>query len=1227
LSWSVSDAVTCEASGDWSGSKSLIDEQSTGALSAGSKTFVLSCVDLANENSVANVDVVVANPPTLDFSAVNEIIEYNTSTNLAWLSTNANSCEKYGDWSGITTVSGLEPTENLISEKTFGIRCSGDGGMTEEEILISISNPNLQVQLDFTAESLFIDYAEKTTLNWNVSNADFCTASGAWSGAQDKDSGSYLTPVLISNKTYTLYCANNEGSNVTKNITIIVAPQEPVLVSVNATADDQDLEYNTSTIISWTSQNANYCRVYYGSWTGNLLANGSYNTGNLINNKTYTVRCYNNFDTDDDTVLINVAPNLVPPPSLNFYSDAGTVDYNTTTELNWDVTDADSLEASGDWSGSKTIPSGSESTGNLIDDKNYILDAYGYGGHSGINFNVIVGDPISPPTVTITSDLETVLYNEGTVIRWTSEHADWCKLSYGGSTESIGDEGNRFTGNLTAETNYEVECGNEAGAKSVSVLVKVLMTGPPPSITLTADLNPVPYGTGTKINWLTLNATNCMLSGVGEVEINASFNTGNLYLPKTYTLTCVGNGGTNSKNITIGISGTPANLPSISLWADDYSFYGNGATTLHWTTVDADKCWATAGPWSGDKSIPSGDEVTNNLTVSTLFEISCENINGTVSDSVTIVIDPASDVELSFYADNTEIELNSYVTLTWNGKNANWCESYSFDNFSDWGQYQSQIAGTESNVTVGPITNYNTQLLLRCWNYTSNTNWRIINIKAGDHPPSITMSAPSMVAYNSPATISWFADYADSCLAWASPAEPTWTGSRAITGLQLTSNLKTETFFYLKCINSEGTETTVNKRVKVGPSTGIAPQINFTADKYIANEGESYTLNWNVTNASWCSANSNPIDNLWFGNKNSVAGSQIMTFSGDQKELVLTCGNSNGSMSAIVRINKGGTEIGIPSISFWADQMSLPVNGKTMLRWYVENAESCQAFNAWSGIKASGSGQEQTIALNATSRFELHCSNVAGTRIAVVDIVVGGPPPDVIIDFNASRYDVSAGNSTTLSWTASNASYCYAIDPNGVFVGGKTTMGSDTLIPPASTTYKIVCGNSGGERTSIVSIVVAKVIVCPNPGRIVNVGGTLQLIALFKPDADIGFSCSNPSGSQDVTTGWNGFTIEWTSANDAVITVSSGGLATGLRLTELSGGPVLISAEYKETKGSSNLIVSPPPVTCWKCSEDKTCFSDITFPISGSCPNDTYDSMYECAKSCRKPVDWQEIGS
>ena len=135
------------------------------------------------------------------------------------------------------------------------------------------------------------------------------------------------------------------------------------------------IPYNTAATLSWTSTNATFCAAS-GDWSGSKALSGSESTGNLITNKTYTITCTGSGGSAADSVIVNVQI-LSPTVDLKANNSDGpiTIPYNTAATLSWTTTNnPTTCTASGDWSGSKAIPSGSESTGNLTaTQNNYIL--------------------------------------------------------------------------------------------------------------------------------------------------------------------------------------------------------------------------------------------------------------------------------------------------------------------------------------------------------------------------------------------------------------------------------------------------------------------------------------------------------------------------------------------------------------------------------------------------------------------------------------------------------------------------------------------------------------------------------------------------------------------------------------------------------------------------------------------------------------------------------------
>jgi hypothetical protein len=56
-----------------------------------------------------------------------------------------------------------------------------------------------------------IEAGEVATLTWSATNAKSCTASGAWSGAQEIQGSEQVTSAEPGRYTYTLICAGNGG--------------------------------------------------------------------------------------------------------------------------------------------------------------------------------------------------------------------------------------------------------------------------------------------------------------------------------------------------------------------------------------------------------------------------------------------------------------------------------------------------------------------------------------------------------------------------------------------------------------------------------------------------------------------------------------------------------------------------------------------------------------------------------------------------------------------------------------------------------------------------------------------------------------------------------------------------------------------------------------------------------------------------------------------------------
>lgn len=86
----------------------------------------------------------------------------------------------------------------------------------------------------------------------------------------------------------------------------------------------------------------------------------------------------------------------------------------------------------------------------------------------------------------------------------------------------------------------------------------------------------------------------------------------------------------------------------------------------------------------------------------------------------------------------------------------------------------------------------------------------------------------------------------------------------------------------------------------------------------------------------------------------------------------------------------------LPGLTFSGDPLSVSAGGSTQLSWTTTNATACSAAadpatSGWSGAKAV-SGNQSIDALTATTRFDLSCSNAAGSVSQSVIVTVGAAP-------------------------------------------------------------------------------------------------------------------------------------------------------------------------------------------------------------------------------------------
>lgn len=290
LTWSSTNATSCNASGAWSGAKLTSGTAALSSLTT-TGTYTLTCSG-AGGSASQPVTITVTAPPTPEITlyASPTAVAYNGSTTVTWSITNATSCSASGGWSGNKATSGTQTFSALTATTTYSLACSGAGGSASQSATVTVqAAPAPTVSL--SANPASVAYNGGTTLTWSSANATSCTASGAWSGAK-ATSGTMVLAALTSSGNYTLSCSGAGGSvNQSVAITVVSGTSGTVtgyvdssrinrngankvyLYNGTATPDDYDGDSGDPIASATVNQDDNACTF---SYTFNDVVPGTY---------------------------------------------------------------------------------------------------------------------------------------------------------------------------------------------------------------------------------------------------------------------------------------------------------------------------------------------------------------------------------------------------------------------------------------------------------------------------------------------------------------------------------------------------------------------------------------------------------------------------------------------------------------------------------------------------------------------------------------------------------------------------------------------------------------------------------------------------------------------------------------------------------------------------------------------------------------------------------------
>lgn len=521
------------------------------------------------------------------------------------------------------------------------------------------------------------------------------------------------------------------------------------------------------------------------------------------------------------------------------------------------------------------------------------------------------------------------------------------------------------------------------------------------------------------------------------------------------------------------------NAPYITISASPTSVAYNGTTTISYTVTSATSCQGSQGSlgWYGAKSTSGGSLYTTPLTATTTYVLTCTNSYGAMTKSVTVVVNGnggggnqnAPTVTIS--ANPTWVSYNGSSTISWNSTNASSCSASGGSN--GWTGSQN----TSGSFYASSLTSTTTYSLTCTNSYGTTTQTVTVSVQPYNPPqgsaPVVTVSAnPTSVSAGGATTISWSATNNPSACyinGWPMGA----SGSKVYYPTSTTT-------YTVSCTNSYGTNSnTVTVYVTQTPPPTPNPTVNISANPSSISSGSATNIIWNTTNATSCNATGG--SSGWAGAKNPNGGSYFVSALYTTTTFTITCtnGSSTATDSVTVGVVSNPVQNPLPSVTITADQIFLPYNGTTYIRWYPSNATACQAYggaNGWAGSKSINGGSFFSGQMTQNATYKIICYNSSGQSEDSVTVAVDAQPvQNPSVTLVADQTSLAYGQGTYLRWSVSNATACNASGGTNNWYGSKNISGGSFYTGALSSgtkTYTLTCTNSTGSASDSETIYV-----------------------------------------------------------------------------------------------------------------------------------------------------------
>lgn len=222
------------------------------------------------------------------------------------------------------------------------------------------------------------------------------------------------------------------------------------------------------------------------------------------------------------------------------------------------------------------------------------------------------------------------------------------------------------------------------------------------------------------------------------------------------------------------------------------------------------------------------------------------------------------------------------------------------------------------------------------------------------------------------------------------------------------------------------------------------------------------TLTWTTVNATSVT---------FEGGSVSANGSRTVTPSQDASYRLVALG-AGGSVHCDATVHIVTPTPPAPVCTLSANPTSITAGGASTLTWTTHNATSVYIDHGVGTVSTSGS---RSVAPNVTTTYTLVATGSGGEVHCTATITVVPVTHAPVCTLSANPTSITAGGSSTLTWTTNNAT-SVSIDQG---IGGVATNGSRSVSPGHTTTYTLTATGPGGTVHCNATVTVVNVPAAP----------------------------------------------------------------------------------------------------------------------------------------------------